>query len=144
MFEFELDNSSYFDFSTKEKMDFVIKQNSELPILEIRPIITSNFKDLIKNIKDAYVTFSMYDSDMCPKILNKAVLINLDTKLNKYNEKDDTCEDMGDFTLQYFFTKKETSKIGFFTGEFKIVFNTEPQKTLIVPINNKLNIIITP
>ena len=44
MFEFELDNSSYFDFTTKDRMDFVIKQNSELPVLEIHPIKTKNFK----------------------------------------------------------------------------------------------------
>ena len=52
MFEFVLDNSSYFDFTTKDKMDFVIKQNSELPILELRPIKTSNYNELLDIIKN--------------------------------------------------------------------------------------------
>jgi hypothetical protein len=145
MFEFVLDNSSYFDFTTKNKMDFVIKQNSELPILELRPIKTSNYNELLELIKNSVVSFSMIDSNDCYKILNESATINLDTPTNEFINQDDTCKEFADFTLQYKFKNKETSKVGFYSGEFKFTFTQDnEEKTLIVPINNKLNIIITP
>jgi hypothetical protein len=145
MFEFVLDNSSYFDFTTKNKMDFVIKQNSELPILELRPIKTSNYNELLELIKNSVVSFSMFDSNDCYKILNESATINLDTPTNEFINQDDTCKEFADFTLQYKFKNKETSKVGFYSGEFKFTFTQDnEEKTLIVPINNKLNIIITP
>ena len=52
MFDFELDNASYFDFNTDKNRDFVIKQNTDLPILEIKPIRTANyfqFLELLQN-----------------------------------------------------------------------------------------------
>ena len=144
MFEFLLDNSSYFDFTTKNKMDFVIKQNSELPILELRPIKTSNYNELLELIKNSVVSFSMFDSNDCYKILNEVATINLDTPTNNFINQDDTCKEFADFTLQYKFKSKDTSKVGFYSGEFKITFTQDnEEKTLIVPINNKLNIIIT-
>jgi hypothetical protein len=145
MFEFILDNSSYFDFTTKDKMDFVIKQNSELPILELIPIKTKNYNELLDIIKNSSVSFSMFDANNCYVILNDAVTINLDTSNNNYNLQDDTCRELSDFTLQYKFKKKNTFKAGFYSGEFKITFTQDnEEKILIVPINNKLNIIITP
>jgi hypothetical protein len=145
MFEFVLDNSSYFDFTTKNKMDFVIKQNSELPILELRPIKTSNYSELLELIKNSVVSFSMIDNNDCYKILNETATINLDTPTNEFINQDDTCKEFADFTLQYKFKNKETSKVGFYSGEFKFTFTQDnEEKTLIVPINNKLNIIITP
>jgi hypothetical protein len=144
MFEFVLDNSSYFDFTTKNKMDFVIKQNSELPILELRPIKTSNYNELLELIKNSVVSFSMFDSNDCYKILNETATINLDTPTNNFINQDDTCKEFADFTLQYKFKSKDTSKVGFYSGEFKFTFTQDnEEKTLIVPINNKLNIIIT-
>jgi hypothetical protein len=145
MFEFVLDNSSYFDFTTKNKMDFVIKQNSELPILELRPIKTSNYNELLELIKNSVVSFSMFDSNDCYRILNESATINLDTPTNEFINQDDTCKEFVDFTLQYKFKNKETSKAGFYSGEFKFTFTQDnEEKTLIVPINNKLSIIITP
>jgi hypothetical protein len=145
MFEFVLDNSSYFDFTTKNKMDFVIKQNSELPILELRPIKTSNYNELLELIKNSVVSFSMFDSNDCYKILNESATINLDTPTNEFINQDDTCKEFADFTLQYKFKNKETSKVGFYSGEFKFTFTQDnEEKTLIVPINNKLSIIIIP
>jgi hypothetical protein len=145
MFEFVLDNSSYFDFTTKNKMDFVIKQNSELPILELRPIKTSNYNELLELIKNSVVSFSMIDNNDCYKILNETATINLDTPTNEFINQDDTCKEFADFTLQYKFKNKETSKVGFYSGEFKFTFTQDnEEKTLIVPINNKLSIIIIP
>jgi hypothetical protein len=143
MFEFVLDNSSYFDFTTKDKMDFVIKQNSELPILELRPIKTNNYNELLELIKNSVVSFSMFDSNDCYKILNETATINLDTPTNNFINQDDTCKEFADFTLQYKFKNKDTSKSGLYNGEFKITFTQDnEEKILIVPINNKLNITI--
>jgi hypothetical protein len=47
MFEFELDNSNYFDFATKNKKDVVIRQDAQLPLLEIYPLPTENFSKLL-------------------------------------------------------------------------------------------------
>ena len=145
MFEFELDNSSYFDFSTEKRLDFVIKQNTDLPILEIKPIVTSNYQELLELIQNATVTFSMFDANDKYTILNDSAYINLDTASNNIVNQEDNCRELMDFTIQYKFKKKNTAKAGFYSGEFKIVFTKDgEEKTLIVPINNKLNILITP
>ena len=145
MFEFELDNSSFFDFKIKDNKQFVVKQGFVLPILEIVPIKTRNFDELVSLIQNAYVTFSMYDASNCYRILNKSAIINFDTPANEYNNQDDTCKNIVDFTIQYQFTENDISKEGVYRGEFKIVFsNNEEEKTLIVPILNSVNIIITP
>jgi len=135
MFEFELDNSNYFDFATKNRKDVVIRRDAQLPFLEIFPIKTENFPNLLKFIQNSYVTFSMYDSSDCYIVLDKPAIINLDTPLNNLNNQQDTCREIIDFTIQYFFTEKDLSKSGTYTGEFKIVLsNDDEQKTLIVPI----------
>jgi hypothetical protein len=145
MFEFELDNSSYFDFTTEKRLDFVIKQNTDLPILEIKPIVTPNFKELLELIQNATVTFSMFDTSDKYYILNDIAHVNLDTLSNNILNQENDCREFLDFTIQYKFKKKNTSRAGFYIGEFKIVFSKDgEEKTLIVPINNKLNIIITP
>jgi hypothetical protein len=145
MFEFELDNSNYFDFATKNKKDVVIRQDAQLPLLEIYPIPTENFSQLLSYIDNMVVTFSMYDDKDCYKILNKPARINLDTPLNILNDKTDTCREILDFTIQYLFTEKDLSKPGIYSGEFKIVFsNNEQEKTLIVPIQFPLKITVLP
>ena len=145
MFEFELDNSSYFDFSTEKNRDFVIKQNTDLPILEIKPIRTENYQELLELIQNCTITFSMFDLNNKYIILNDEALINLETLSNRILNDEDNCRELMDFTIQYKFKKKNTAKSGFYVGEFKIVFIKDgEEKTLIVPINNKLNILITP
>jgi len=143
MFEFELDNSNYFDFATKNKKDVVIRQDAQLPLLEIYPIPTENFSQLLEYIDNAVVTFSMYDASDCYKILDKPARINLETPLNNLNDQTDTCRNILDFTIQYLFTEKDLSKAGTYTGEFKIVFsNNEEEKTLIVPIHYPIKITV--
>jgi len=145
MFEFELDNSSYFDFSTEKNRDFVIKQNTDLPILEIKPIRTENYQELLELIQNCTITFSMFDLNNKYIILNDEALINLETLSNRIVNDEDNCRELMDFTIQYKFKNKNTAKAGFYVGEFKIVFiKNGEEKTLIVPINNKLNILITP
>jgi hypothetical protein len=122
-------------------MDFYIKQNSELPILELRPIKSKSFDELISAIKTAKVSFSMYDDKDCFRIKDKSAVINFDTKANTLNDVTDTCRDMLDFTIQYYFSKKDTSKIGKYKGVFKITFEKDGEnKILIIPYNKVLDI----
>jgi hypothetical protein len=145
MFEFELDNSNYFDFATKDKKDVVIRQDAQLPLLEIYPIPTENYYKLLQYIENAVVTFSMYNSSDCYRILDKPARINLDTKANNLNNLADNCREIIDFTVQYLFTEKDLSKSGTYTGEFKIVFSNDgEEKTLIVPILYPIRITVLP
>jgi hypothetical protein len=104
-------------------MDFYIKQNSELPILEIRPIKNKFFDDLSTAIKTASATFSMYDENNCFKILNKEAIIEFKTIDNQYHNIEDTKQIDHDFRIQYKFTSKDTNKSGKFKGIFKINFD---------------------
>lgn len=143
MFDFTLDNSNYFDFATKNKKDVVIRQDAQLPLLEIFPIKTENFSNLLKYIQNASVTFSMYDNNNFYKILDKPAKINLDSKINILNNQTDACNDILDFTIQYLFSENDLSKAGTYTAEFKIIFfNNDEEKTLIVPIQYPIRITI--
>jgi hypothetical protein len=145
MFDFELDNSNYFDFSTKNRKDIVIRQNTNLPLIEIYPIPTENFFKLLDYIKNATVTFSMYDQNGQYIILDDSATINLNTTSNNLLKKEDDCKQYMDFTIQYKFDKKYTKKLGTFLGEFKITFiNNKEEKTLITPIKYPLKILIIP
>lgn len=122
-------------------MDFKIKQNSELPILELKPYKGKYYNELLEIIKNATVTFSMYDDKDCFKIRDKSAIINLHTNANNLNNKTDSCNEILEFTIQYHFTKKDTSKIGKYRGIFKIKFEQDgEQKTLITPYEKVLDI----
>ena len=122
-------------------MDFKIKQNSELPILELKPYRGRNYSELLKIIENATVTFSMYDDKDCFRIKDKSAIINLDTKANTLNDKTDTCREIMDFTIQYHFKKKDTAKVGKYRGIFKIKFEQDgEEKTLITPYTKILEI----
>ena len=104
-------------------MEFYIKQNSELPILELRPIKNKFFDELVSSIKTASVSFSMHDDKDFYKILNKNAVIEFDTKDNQYHSIEDSTYNEHDFRIQYKFSKKDTNKIGKYTGIFKINFD---------------------
>jgi hypothetical protein len=143
MFDFDIDNSNYFDFATKNKKDIFIRQDAQIPLIEIFPIQTENFSKLLEYIKNASVTFSMYDNSDFYKILDKAAIVNLNTKANKLNDKTDSCKDILDFSLQYIFSEKDLSVSGTYRGEFKINFLKDKEdKILIVPIHFPLKITI--
>jgi hypothetical protein len=107
--------------------------------------IPENYQELLELIQNCTITFSMFDLNNKYIILNDEALINLETLSNRIVNDEDNCRELMDFTIQYKFKKKNTAKAGFYVGEFKIVFIKDgEEKTLIVPINNKLNILITP
>ena len=122
-------------------MNFKIKQNSELPILELKPYRDKNYSELLNIIENATVTFSMYDDKDCFIIKDKSAIINLETKANNLNNQTDTCREIIDFTIQYHFRKKDTAKVGKYKGIFKIKFEQDgEQKTLITPYSKILEI----
>ena len=122
-------------------MEFKIKQNSELPILELKPYRGKNYSELLEIIKNATVTFSMYDDKDCFIVKDKSGIINLDTKANTLNDKTDTCREIMDFTIQYHFKKKDTAKVGKYKGIFKIKFEQDgEEKFLITPYTKSLDI----
>jgi hypothetical protein len=118
-------------------MEFYIKQNSELPVLQLRPIENSSFGELVSSIKTASVTFSMYDDKDYFKILNKSAIIEYKTKENTFYSIEDSHLNIHDFRIEYKFTKKDTNKAGAYTGLFKINFDGK-----VLPIS--LTIIIVP
>ena len=122
-------------------MEFYIKQNSELPILQLRPIENRFWNELVSAIKTANVTFSMYDSKDYFKILNKNVVIEYNTKENDFYSIEDSNINVHDFRIEYKFTKKDTNKVGTYTGLFKIDFDGKvfpiTLTIIIVPSNTK-------
>lgn len=126
-------------------MDFYIKQNSELPILELKPYKGKYFNELVEQIKNATVLFSMFDEKGCYVIIDKSAIINTETKNNQQLNQEDACREIIDFTIQYKFTKKDTSKVGKYKGQFKIIFEKYgEQKSIIIPLNYDLDIEILP
>ncbi len=126
-------------------MDFSIKQNSELPILELKPYKGRNFYELVDIIQNATVLFSMVDNRGCYKVHDKSAIVNVETKTNTQLNQEDTCREIIDFTIQYKFTKKDTSKPGKYKGEFKIIFEKYgEQKTIVIPLSYQLDIEVLP
>ena len=120
-------------------MDFKIKQNSELPILELKPYRGKNYTELLEIIKNATVTFSMYDDKDCFIIKDKSGIINLDTKANNLNNKIDTCREILDFTIQYHFRKRDTAKVGKYKAIFKINFEQDGEKKTLITNMDEAN-----
>ena len=143
MLEFALDGSNYFDFATKNRKDYVVKGGSQLPVLEIFPIKTENFSQLLRYITNASVTFSMYNDTGYYHILDSPAIFNLKTPLNLLNDQKDSCNEFLDFTIQYFFSTRDLNKPGTYSGKFKIKFYGEDgDKTLIVPIYYPLRVTV--
>ena len=114
---------------------FNINKDSELPYLEIEPIVNgrNTFLKLYEAIQSAEVTFSMKNIDTGVwKIANaKAHIVNCSNQ---------GCEDR--FKIQYRWKKRDTKESGRYLAQFKIKFSddivsgdtTFPKGELIVPI----------
>ena len=114
---------------------FNINKDSELPYLEIEPIVNgrNTFLKIYEAIQSAEVTFSMKNIDTgIWKIANaKAYIVNY---------SDQGCEDR--FKIQYRWKKRDTKESGRYLAQFKIKFSddivsgdtTFPKGELIVPI----------
>lgn len=114
---------------------FNINKDSELPYLEIEPVVNgrNTFLKLYEAIQSAEVTFSMKNIDTGVwKIANaKAYIVNCSNQ---------GCEDR--FKIQYRWKKRDTKESGRYLAQFKIKFSDDivsgdtifPKGELIVPI----------
>lgn len=114
---------------------FNINKDSELPYLEIEPVVNgiNTFLKLYEAIQSASVTFSMKNIDTGVwKIANaKAYVVNCSNQ---------GCEDR--FKIQYRWKKRDTKECGRYLAQFKITFSDDivsgdtifPKGELIVPI----------
>ena len=119
-------------------MKFFIKRYSTLPNLEI------DLEDISKKYgikpdhwESCAVTFSMYDKNLnIYRIANNtADLITKDRIIN--------FGDLYNYYLSYKFTKKDTSKVGEYIGEFKVDFlGTHDIGKITIPIDEDIEIII--
>jgi hypothetical protein len=116
-------------------MNFYIKKNSTLPKLSVEIIIDSevSFRNTYDSFSASTITFNMKEKETgFYKIIGKSVTVK---------EKETTNNSpLKSFYLETQFTKKETSKLGTFLGEFKI---SNDSGTTILPISNEfvINII---
>lgn len=114
-------------------MNFYIKKNSTLPKLTVEVIVDSRttFGNTNESFSSSTITFNMKDEDSdIYRILDKPVSV-----VENYF----TGDGPKSYHLKYQFTKKETSKIGSFIGEFKITNNNG---TYELPINDEIKISI--
>ena len=125
-------------------MVFYIKQNSELPTLQMELIHNGldDYKKFNECIQDANITFSMINKDTnIYKIANAKAYIKL-------NENTIDCTEQ--YLICYDWKKRDTKEKGNYIGYFNITFNgnivseinTYPIGELIMPIREELNIIV--
>ena len=116
-------------------MSFYIKKNSTLPKLSVEIIIDSDtsFRDTYKSFSASTITFSMKDEDTgVYKIIDKEVTVK---------EKETTGDSpIKSYYLETQLTKKQTSKVGSFIGEYKII-NDNGTELLPIRENIIINII---
>ena len=111
-------------------MDFYIKKNSTLPKLSVEVTIDSetSFRDTYRSFSASTITFNMKDEETgIYKIIGNSVIVK---------EKESTGDSpLKSYYLETQFTKKQTSKIGSFVGEFKI---SGDRGNEILPIKNEI------
>ena len=96
-------------------MNFYIKKNSTLPKLSVEIIIDNevSFRNTYESFSASTITFNMKEKETgFYKIIGKSVTVKEKETVNDSPLKS--------FYLETQFTKKETSKLGTFLGEFKI------------------------
>ena len=113
-------------------MNFYIKKNSTLPVLTVEVIVDNGntFGNTNESFSASTITFSMKDEETnIYKIIGKSVSIK-----EKYSTGDSPLKS---YYLETQFTLKETTKVGSFIGEFKII---NDQGTEILPLQNEITI----
>jgi len=116
-------------------MEFFINKNATLPLLKMQIVKDgrSDYNEFMSLIEKASISFSMIDVETgLPRITSKTggfvskTFIDPDTPPEYY--------------IFYKFTKRDTSKVGRYEGQFMLKTD---QGTLIVPIREKLYINVT-
>ena len=123
--------------------NFLINQNSELPILRMELILDGrhNFNKFYDAVQDASITFTMTNVNTnVIKIANAPAYIK--------RREDGGCTE--EYVICYDWKKRDTKECGVYEGVFTIHFNGNltaegidfPQGDLIVPLREKLIITI--
>ncbi len=113
-------------------MEFVIRKNATLPLLKMQIVKDGRgtYEDFMSFIETSTIYFSMQNSD------NGTIKIN--TAFAGFVEKIfDEPNANPEYYLYYRFSKKDTSKIGRFEGQFLL---RNDSGTLVLPIREKLYI----
>lgn len=123
-----------------ENVDFFIRKDSTLPILEIElEAISKKYNITPEMWENSVVTFSMIDSETNVfKIANKTGELFSENKTVSYDGSKR-------YYLQYKFSEKDTKKEGLYFGEFKIDFFDNEDNIcgkLTIPNNKKLQIFV--
>jgi hypothetical protein len=120
-------------------MNFFIKKNSTYPELKypLTQAVLDKYDITDDMIENAAITFSMINSENgLYKIAN--VIGNLlisDDRINNHDEVK--------YTLNYKFKLKDTNVVGRYSGEFCIDFTYGGCGKLKLPLDDKINIIIS-
>ena len=125
--------------------EFFIIQGSTNPVLEMELIKDGRYdfhKSMLNDVlQDSVITFSMKNEET-------GILKISNAKANLVTAVDSGCEEK--FILQYKWTERDVKTKGYYIGWFNIKFNGNitsdgiefPQGNLIVPIEEKLRIVI--
>lgn len=120
-------------------MDFYINRGSSLPHLKVKIFSSDNteFETLSKVIKTAKVTFSMKNlSNNVYKIASKRCEIQC------RHTGSDEFSDIMEYYILYEWGQKDVNTTGTYIGEFNITFKNQSCENLVVPIREKLYVII--
>ena len=115
-------------------MDFIIRKNATLPILKMQIVKDGRgtYEEFMSFIETSTIYFSMKNSE------NGIVKINTDFAGFVEKVFDDP-NATPEYYIYYRFTKQNTNKVGRYEGQFLL---KNDLGTLILPIREKLNIII--
>lgn len=112
-------------------MEFFINQNATLPVLKMQIVKDGrqmSYQNLMDLIEKSSIVFSMVDIETgIPKIVSQTAGFVSKT----YTEPNSTRE----YYLYYKFSKKDTSRVGRYEGQFMLISD---EGTLIVPIREPL------
>jgi hypothetical protein len=120
-------------------MDFFIKKNATLPLLKMQVVQDgrSEYLSFMESLEDATISFTMInEATGIPKIVSKPAYIVELTGLDENATPE--------YYVYYRFTKRDTSTVGRYVGQFLIKYNQGllggPQGDLIVPLRDELYI----
>jgi hypothetical protein len=127
------------NYSTFNLNDFFIKKDSTLPELTypLTQHTMEQYKITSGMLDNVAVTFSMIEADSG---LYRIANVSANLVINR-NRPEFPAE--LEYTLMYRFKLKDTVKPGRFYGEFKLDFLGENCGKLTMPVDNRINIIIS-
>ena len=127
------------DYSTFQARNFFIKKDSTLPELKYPLIqrIREKYDISDEMLENVAITFSMIDAETgLYRIANAPA--NLVISNDRPSHPDET-----QYTLTYRFKLTQTNRAGRFLGEFKIDFLGDNCGKITLPVEDKINVVIS-